>query len=237
MIEPPKTESRSPFKLSIIIPVLNERTTLPQVLERIQQLPYRTEIIIVDDGSTDGTRNFLNELADGNIKVFLHEQNAGKGAAVRTAQPHVAGDFVIIQDADLEYQPEDYPALLAPLLSGHADVVYGSRFSGPHRAYYFWNFIANKLLNFITNVLYNTILTDMECGYKAFRSEIFKNITIKSDRFDLEPELTAKIFKQNFRVVEVPITYFGRSYAEGKKISWKDFFPAIWALIKYRFVD
>lgn len=237
MVRLPKRQSRSSFILSIIIPVLNERQTLPQILERIRKLPYQTEIVIVDDGSTDGTQEFLTDIKEPHIKIVLHEKNLGKGAAVRTAQPHVTGDLVLIQDADLEYQPEDYPALLAPLLSGHADVVYGSRFIGPHRAYYFWNFLANKFLNLLTNLLYNTILTDMECGYKVFRADVFKNITIKSNRFDLEPELTAKIFKRNLKVVEVPITYFGRSYDEGKKITWKDFFPAVWALIKYRFVD
>ena len=232
-----KRKSQLSFKLSIIIPVLNELQTLPQVLEQIQELPYQTEIIIVDDGSSDGTREFLDNIKQTNIKILVHQQNRGKGAAVRTAQTHITGDYIIIQDADLEYQPEDYPALLAPLLSGQADVVYGSRFIGPHRAYYFWNFLANKFLNLLTNLLYNTILTDMECGYKVFRADVFKNIAIKSNGFDLEPELTAKIFKRNLKVVEVPITYFGRSYDEGKKITWKDFFPAVWALIKYRFVD
>ena len=232
-----KRKPHPSFKLSIIIPVLNERETLPLVMERIQELQYQTEIIVVDDGSTDGTREFLNNIKQPNITILLHEQNQGKGAAVRTAQSHITGNYVIIQDADLEYQPEDYPALLAPLLSGQADVVYGSRFMGPHRAYYIWNFMANKFLNLLTNFLYNTILTDMECGYKVFRSDVFKNITIKSNGFDLEPELTAKIFKQNLKVVEVPISYYGRSYDEGKKITWKDFFPAVWALIKYRFVD
>ncbi|UCE05922.1 MAG: glycosyltransferase family 2 protein [bacterium] len=237
MVKHGKHQSKSSVKLSIIIPVFNERETLSQILERIQKLPYRTEIIIVDDGSIDGTRDLFNKIKEPNIKILMHENNRGKGAAVRTAQPHVTGDFVIIQDADLEYQPEEYPELLAPLLSGQADVVYGSRFIGPHRAYYFWNFLANKFLNLLSNLLYNTILSDMECGYKVFRADIFKNIKIRSNRFDLEPELTAKVFKQNLKVVEVPITYFGRSYAEGKKITWKDFFPAMWTLIKYRFVD
>lgn len=234
---PSKYESETSFKLSVIIPVLNESETLPLIIKRIQNLPYETEIIIVDDGSTDGTRGYLNQLDNPQIKAIMHESNQGKGAAVRSAQSKISGDYVLIQDADLEYQPEDYPNLLSPLLSGQADVVYGSRFIGPHRAYYFWNFLGNKILNLLTNLLYNTILTDMECGYKVFKSEIFKKITIKSNRFDIEPELTAKIFKLNLRVIEVPISYFGRSYNEGKKIKWKDFFPAVWALIKYRFVD
>ncbi len=237
MIKHGKHQSKPSLKLSIIIPVFNERETLPQILDQIQKLPYQTEIIIVDDGSTDGTRNFINNLNDPDIQILLHENNMGKGAAVRTAQPHVSGDFVIIQDADLEYQPEEYPKLLAPLISGQADVVYGSRFIGSHRAYYFWSFLANKFLNLLCNLLYNTILSDMECGYKVFRTNIFKNIRIRSNRFDLEPELTAKVFKQNLKVVEVPITYFGRIYDEGKKITWKDFLPAVWALIKYRCVD
>ncbi|MFZ5516713.1 MAG: glycosyltransferase family 2 protein [Candidatus Zhuqueibacterota bacterium] len=237
-MNPSKPRSHSPaFKISVIIPVLNERETLPRIVDRILALPYHTEIIIVDDFSTDGTQQFLHELNRPNILTFYHDRTLGKGAAVRTAQPHVSGDYVIIQDADLEYQPEEYPNLLAPLLSDQADVVYGSRFTGAHRAFYFWNLVANKILNIISNLLYNTILTDMECGYKLFRSEFFKSMTIRSNHFDLEPELTAKVFKSKLRVVEVPITYYGRSYEEGKKISWKDFFPAVWTLIKYRFVD
>ena len=234
----PENRVKEPaFKLSVLIPVLNERETLPQILDRVQSLPYKIEIIIVDDNSSDGTQYFLNNLNSENIKIYYHDRTMGKGAAIRTAQPHITGDFVIIQDADLEYQPEEYPNLLAPLLSGQADVVFGSRFTGTHRAFYFWNMAGNKILNIISNLLYNTILTDMECGYKLFRSEFFKSITIRSNRFDLEPELTAKVFKKKLKVVEVPITYFGRSYDEGKKISWKDFFPAVRALIKYRFVD
>jgi len=227
----------SRFKLSIIIPVYNEINTLPQVIERVLDQPFDLEIIIVDDCSTDGTQDYLKRILNPNIKIIFHKENQGKGGAIRTAQSHVSGDFVIIQDADLEYQPEEYGHLLVPLLSGQADVVYGSRFLDTHQAFSFWNFFANKILNLLTNVLYNTILTDMECGYKAFRADIFKAIRIKSNGFDLEPELTAKIFKQKLKVVEIPITYFGRSYSEGKKISWRDFFPAVRALIKYRFVD
>lgn len=232
-----KHSKKPSYKLSVIIPVLNERETLPQILDRVLSLPYHIEIIIVDDFSTDGTLFFLQGLKNENIKILYHDRTMGKGAAIRTAQPHISGDFVIIQDADLEYQPEEYPNLLAPLLSGQADIVFGSRFTGTHRAFYFWNLAGNKLLNIISNLLYNTILTDMECGYKLFRSEFFKSLTIRSNRFDLEPELTAKVFKKKLKVVEVPITYFGRSYEEGKKISWRDFFPAVWALIKFRFVD
>ncbi len=232
-----KATNNQTYKLSVIIPVLNERETLPQILDRVLSLPYNIEIIVVDDKSSDGTKYFLESLNHENIKIFYHDKTKGKGAAIRTAQPHITGDFVIIQDADLEYQPEEYPNLLAPLLSGQADVVFGSRFTGTHRAFYFWNLAGNKILNIISNLLYNTILTDMECGYKLFKSEFFSSITIRSNRFDLEPELTAKVFKKKLKVVEVPITYFGRSYDEGKKISWRDFFPAVWALIKFRFVD
>jgi len=195
------------------------------------------EIIIVDDHSTDGTREYLQTLHDPIIKVFFHNKNMGKGAAVRTAQPHIEGDVVLIQDADLEYQPEDYPGLIKPFLDGYADVVIGSRFLGPHRVFLVWHYFGNKILTLLTNVLFNTILTDMECGYKVFRSEIFKSLQIKSNKFNLEPELTAKIFKRNYKVVEVPITYYGRGYEEGKKISWKDAIPGIIALFKYRFVD
>lgn len=225
------------MKVSVIIPVYNERTTLPLILERINSQPFEMEIIIVDDCSTDGTREYIESLSALHYKKLFHDKNQGKGAAVRTAQAHIEGDIVIIQDADLEYQPEDFAVMIRPIQNGGCDVVYGSRFLGSHRVFYFWHYFGNKLLSLCTNVLYNTILTDMECGYKSFRAEVFKSITIRSNKFDLEPELTAKVFKQNLNVVEVPITYYGRSYADGKKISWKDFFPALWALIKYRFRD
>ena len=225
------------MKLSVIIPAYNEKTTLPQILHSINSQPFEMEIIIVDDCSTDGTREYISSLKQAHYKKLFHEKNLGKGAALRTAQPHVKGDIVIIQDADLEYQPEDYPILLKPIQSGGVDVVYGTRFLGPHRVFYFWHYIGNKILSLLTNLLYNTILTDMECGYKVFRAEVFKNIKIYSNKFDVEPELTAKIFKQKLKVVEVPITYYGRDYTEGKKISWRDFFPAIWTLLKFRFIN
>lgn len=225
------------MKLSIIIPVYNERITLPQILDRIDSVPFEKEIIIVDDCSTDGTREYIQNLKLAHYLILFHERNRGKGAAIRTAQPHVTGDVVIIQDADLEYQPEDFTALLKPIQHSNVDVVIGTRFLGPHRVFYFWHYLGNKILSFLTNILFNTILTDMECGYKAFRREVFQNIQIRSNKFDVEPELIAKVFKQKLKIVEVPITYYGRSYKEGKKITWRDFFPAIWALIKYRFVD
>jgi len=225
------------MKISIIIPVYNEVSTLPQILSRINSQTMDKEVIIVDDCSTDGTREYLTTLENQDYKICFHEINSGKGAAVRTAQSHVNGDIVIIQDADLEYQPEDYPVLIKPIASGNVDVVYGTRFLGPHRVFFFWHYFGNQVLSLLTNLLFNTMLTDMECGYKAFRKEVFQKIKIRSNRFDLEPELTAKIFKQGWRVVEVPITYYGRSYEEGKKITWRDFFPAVWALLKYRFVN
>lgn len=225
------------MKLTVIIPVYNEIATLPQLLQRINAQPFDLEIIIVDDHSTDGTREYIKTLPSNTYKKLYHSRNMGKGAAVRSAQAHVKGDIVIIQDADLEYQPDDYKDLIKPIVAGHADVVYGTRFLGAHRVFYFWHYVGNKILSLITNILYNTILSDMECGYKVFKREIFKEIKIESYGFELEPELTAKVFKQGLRVVEIPITYYGRSYNDGKKISWTDFFPAIWTLIKYRFID
>jgi len=225
------------MKLSVIIPVYNELTTLPQILDLIESQQFEKEIILIDDCSTDGTKEYISSLKQAHYKKLFHEKNMGKGAALSSAQPLIEGDVVIIQDADLEYQPEDYAALIKPIKNGGADVVYGTRFLGPHRVFYFWHYFGNKVLSLLTNVLYNTILTDMECGYKAFRTVVFKNITIRTKRFDVEPELTAKVFKQKLKVVEVPITYYGRNYDEGKKISWRDFFPAVWALIKFRFIN
>lgn len=225
------------MKISIIIPAYNEKSTLPQMLHQIESQPFEKEIIIVDDCSTDGTGEYINSLKQAHYKKLFHKENLGKGAALRTAQPYIEGDIVIIQDADLEYQPEDYAALLKPIQNGGAEVVFGTRFLGPHRVFYFWHYFGNKVLSLLTNLLYNTILSDMECGYKVFRAEVFQNITIRSNKFDVEPELTAKIFKQRLKVVEVPITYYGRNYNEGKKITWLDFFPAIWALIKFRFIN
>jgi glycosyltransferase involved in cell wall biosynthesis len=197
------------------------------------------EIIIVDDGSTDGTWALITTL-DGkdNVKIILHEKNQGKGAAVRTGISAATGDVLMIQDADLEYDPREYPNLIKPIEEGLADVVYGSRFLGaPHRAILFWNMVANKLLTLMTNILYNNILTDMETGYKVFKREVVADMKIHAKRFDFEPEFTAKILKKNVRVFEVPITFNPRDYSEGKKIKLKDAFEAVWTLLKYRFVD
>ncbi len=227
------------MKLSVIIPVYNEAQNITEILKRVQATELPWEIVIVDDGSTDGTRDVLKEM-DGkdNIRVILHEKNQGKGAAVRTGFAEAKGDVFLIQDADLEYDPRDYPAILRPIEEGIADVVYGSRFLGAaRRSTMFWHMIANKLLTLLTNLLYNNILTDMETGYKVFRREVLDGITIHSNSFNFEPEFTAKILKKKVRIFEVPITFNPRDYNEGKKIKFHDAFEAIWALIKYRFVD
>ncbi len=228
------------MKLSIIIPVYNEEKTILQVIQSVQQadIGMEKQIIIVDDGSTDGTKECLQTVRDGNIQLYCHDVNQGKGAAVRTGLSKVAGDLVVIQDADLEYDPADYPILMKPILDGKADVVYGSRFLGPHRAFLFVHFLGNKFLTLITNTLYDTILTDMETCYKMFRAEVFRDITIRSNRFDFEPEITAKVLKRGYRLFEVPITYSGRNIDEGKKIRpWRDGLRALWTLIKFRFVE
>jgi glycosyltransferase involved in cell wall biosynthesis len=227
------------MKISVIIPAYNEKNTIQEIVRRVQAMKMVDEIIIVDDGSTDGTRDLISNM-DGknNVRIILHEKNQGKGAAVRTGISAANGEVLIIQDADLEYDPREYPNLMKPIEEGMADVVYGSRFLGaPHRAILFWNMVANKLLTLMTNILYNNILTDMETGYKVFRREVVVDMKIHAKRFDFEPEFTAKILKKNVRVFEVPITFNPRDYNEGKKIKMRDAFEAVWTLIKYRFVD
>ena len=243
------------MKVSILIPVYNEQATLREILHRVRSVDLvidaahstylegpvvlEREIVLVDDGSTDGSEEILREeMAKGDIKVVFHGRNRGKGAAVRTGIQAATGDILLIQDADLEYDPRDYLSLLLPILEKRAEVVYGSRFlGGPRTAMLFWHMLANKLITLMTNVLYNAILSDVETCYKVFRADLIKAIPLRSNRFEIEPEITAKVLKRGHRIYEVPISYTGREYAEGKKIGLKDAFEAVWALLKYRFVD
>jgi glycosyltransferase involved in cell wall biosynthesis len=226
-------------KLSVIVPVFDERNTVVEILRRMRavELPVDLEIVVVDDGSADGTRDVLRQLADSTVRVITHPQNRGKGAAIRSGLEHVTGDLVLVQDADLEYDPEDWPKLLNPILRGKAQVVYGSRFTGERRNMLFLHWVGNRFLSLVTNVLYNTTLSDMETCYKLFDRTVLDGMTLHAMRFDFEPEVTAKVLRRGIRIYEVPISYTGREFDEGKKITWRDGFVALWTLVKYRFVD
>jgi glycosyltransferase involved in cell wall biosynthesis len=229
-------ETREYRKLSVIVPVFDERNTVVEILRRMRQvpLPLDLEIVVVDDGSTDGTRAVLQQLRDSTVRVVTHDVNRGKGAAIRTGLAHVTGDLVLMQDADLEYDPQDWPKLLAPILSGKARVVYGSRFTGERRNMLFLHWVGNRFLSLVTNVLYNTTLSDMETGYKLFDRALLDDITLRAERFDFEPEVTAKVLRRGIRIYEVPISYTGREVDEGKKVTWRDGYVALWTLVKCR---
>jgi glycosyltransferase involved in cell wall biosynthesis len=219
--------------VSFIVPAFNEARTIGEVLERIDALPLESQVIVVDDGSSDGTAAIAERRAG---TVVLRQRNSGKGAAIRAALPYVDGDVVVIQDADMEYDPADVPALIDPIERGVADVVFGSRLRGgrPQRAYLFWHLVGNRFLSLLTNVLYNTTLSDMETGYKAFRAEVIRSLDLREDDFAVEPEITAKVCRQKLRIYELPVAYYGRTYAEGKKITWRDGFKAMWVLVRVR---
>jgi glycosyltransferase involved in cell wall biosynthesis len=227
------------MKISVVIPVFNEAATIGQIVARVRETPFDKEIIIVDDGSTDGTREKLDELRNfPEIRVALHERNQGKCAALRTGFKLATGDIIIVQDADLEYSPAEYSVLLKPILDGYADVVFGSRFlGGPHRVLYYWHFLGNQFLTTLSNMMSNINLTDMETGYKVFRREVLDGITLKSERFGFDPEFTAKVAAKHCRIYEVPISYQGRTYSEGKKIGWKDGFVVLAAILRYNLFD
>ncbi len=228
------------LNLTVIIPCYNEVETIEKIVERVEATELASEILIIDDGSTDGTRKVLPDIEERHelVRVVLHPKNRGKGAAVRTGFENATGDVFLIQDADMEYDPRDYPTLLKPIEEGISSVVYGSRFlGGPRKAMFFWNMVANRTLTLITNILYNSIISDMETCYKVFRAEVIRELRLRSTGFEIEPEVTAKILKRKYRIYEVPISYNGREWHEGKKIKWYDFFIALWTLFRYRFSD
>ena len=225
-------------KLSIVIPVYNEKDTIDEIVKRVQNVEFEKEIIIVDDCSNDGTIYKIDKISGDNIKKLYHEKNRGKGAALRTGFQHATGDIVIIQDADLEYNPNEYSNLIEPIVEGKADAVYGSRFlGGPHRVSFFWHYVGNKILTTLSNIMTNLILTDMETCYKVFKTEIIKDINIRSNRFGFEPEITAKLAKRKCIIYEMPISYSGRDYDEGKKIGWKDGIVAMYCIVRFRLFD
>jgi len=223
------------MKLSIIIPIYNEIDTIKEIIKRVEEVPFEKEIIVVDDGSIDGSRKIVENLEGENLKKVFHEKNQGKGAAIRSALAYIEGDVVIIQDADLEYHPDEYPLLLKPIIKGRADVVFGSRFIGAHRCFLFTHYLGNKVVNLIANILYDSMLSDFMTCYKAFKAETIKKISITSNRFGFEAEVTGEVFRRNLRVYEVPISYSGRNRNEGKKIKWTDFFVVVYWLLKARF--
>ena len=224
--------------LSVVMPVYNEVATIDEIIGRVLAVPLRIQLIVVDDGSTDGTRDRLAELQrERGFTLVLQPANAGKGSALRRGFQDVSGDVVIVQDADLEYSPEEYPALIELICQGRADVVYGSRFLGRHRVFLFSHYVGNRIVTMLTNLLYNTMLTDMETCYKVMRAEVLRSFTLRSSGFGIEAEMTAKIFKRGYRVYEIPITYDGRGYEQGKKITWRDGLVALWVLIRYRFAE
>ena len=233
---PARTLPQNPL-LSVVMPVYNERTTVETIIRRVLAVPMRIELIVVDDGSTDGSGPILDRLQAELGFTLLRQTNAGKGSALRRGFTAVTGDMVVIQDADLEYSPEEFPELVELILSGHADVVFGSRFLGRHRVFLFTHYMGNRVVTLATNILYNTMLTDMETCYKVMTVDVLRSMTLHSNGFGIEPEMTAKIFKRGYRVYEVPITYAGRGYDEGKKITWKAGVVALWVLFKYRFTE
>jgi glycosyltransferase involved in cell wall biosynthesis len=224
------------MRISFIVPAYNEVSTIEELIERVYSLPFDKQVIAVDDGSTDGTGDELEQLKEKHGFVLVRQPNRGKGAAIRAAIEHIEGDIVVIQDADLEYDPADVPALIDPIMRGSADVVFGSRLSGgrPQRAYLFWHLVGNRILSLVTNILFNTTLSDMETGYKAFRADVLHSLELREDGFGIEPELTAKVCKRKLRIYELPIAYYGRTYAEGKKITWHEGVKAIWVLLRVR---